>query len=402
MATVVFTPQEQQMIANAINYGLFNQPGSWEQFQERLRNDWRREGAVERALNDSTHGVGRELRGIARAFSDPGIGVQAAREHFQKHGAIGGLRDNPLQTLTGFATFTPVGRLGKALAGAGARAAGINEENWKNINWANPKYEGISITPTFLPGTYVNTAQQITTGTRNPQIENKKAYAKQKFINFKKTYAQQKIRNLNVVSDSPLGQALGPQLLDANLGGQFGSQPQQSPQALPGGVVPFVHELWQTSDGSVVMPNTPGSKQTFENTRKYAYGDPNDESSVGAMTVKRVPNPETGTFDNRHWQVWFSGGAFGEVNADNSIFIDKSHGIDSYAGARDAVLSDGQSEVNIKTLWKNHQNNRQNREQRRQQRREERQQQSSEQNNIEQEDFMFNPLKPPYQQEIHA
>jgi len=39
MATVTFTPEEQQMIANAINYGLFNTPGSWEAFQERLRND---------------------------------------------------------------------------------------------------------------------------------------------------------------------------------------------------------------------------------------------------------------------------------------------------------------------------------------------------------------------------
>lgn len=69
--TVVYTPDEQQMIANAIDFGMFDQPGSWENFQERLRNDWRREGAVDRALNDPTFGAARELRGFLRGLSNP-------------------------------------------------------------------------------------------------------------------------------------------------------------------------------------------------------------------------------------------------------------------------------------------------------------------------------------------
>ena len=468
MATVVFSPEEQQLIANAINYGLFNTPGSWKQFQERLRNDWRRDGAVERALNDATYGVGRELRGIARAFSDPGIGVKAAGEHFQRHGVVGGvgevaksvvtspfraagtviaegggLGDRPLQTLTGLAAFVPVGRLGTALAGAGARAAGRTAlsstlgraagsrgfthaargaealdvftgiEEWPLELGADVAVDvGTSalaralqgrpdlsvdgpppdVPPEIPPGTSPTTT---TTGTSTPPGSQTTLLDDPSGPTLTppglKTTLPPGGRPRHLV---PLEQQPQPQ--GANLGIQFGQKPQQTPQALPGGVVPFVHELWQKSDGSVVMPNTAGAKQTFDNTRKYAYGDPNDESSVGAMTVKRVPNPETGEFDNRHWQVWFSGGAFGEVNADKPIFIDKSHGIDSYAGARDAVLSgshrpgvrdaegrivaEGEVQaprfgVDINAMWQTHHNNRREREARRETRREERQQQ---------------------------
>lgn len=475
MATVVFTPAEQQMIANAINHGLFNQPGSWEQFQERLRNDWRRDGAVERALNDATYGVGRELRGIARAFSDPGIGVKAAGKHFQRHGIIGGvgevaksvvtspfraagtvvsegggLGDRPLQTLTGLAAFVPVGRLGTALVGAGARAAGrgglaaalgrtagsrgfttaargaealdvfTGIEEWPLELGADvavdvgtsalarslagrpdlsadgpppdvpPETPPQKTPPPTPPGTPTQPGTTTPTGpgsTVSPLPGDPSGIVPPP--PGLKTTLPPGGRPLHLVPTQQQPQG-------ADLGIQFGQQRTPQTQALPGGVVPFVHELWQTPDGNVVMPQTAGAKQTWDNTRKYAYGDPNDESSVGAMTVKRVPNPETGAYDNRHWQVWFNSGAFGEVDAENAIFIDKSHGIDSYAGARDAVLSGshrpgvrdasgnivvGQEPrfgVDINSMWQDHQNNRQNREQRRQQRREERQQQPPE------------------------
>lgn len=448
MATVVFTPDEQQMIANAINYGMFNQPGSWEQFQERLRNDWRRDGAVERALNDSTYGVGRELRGIARAFSDPGIGVEAAKQHYRQHGVVGGtvelaksvvtspfraagtvisegggLGDRPLQTLTGLAAFVPVGRLGTALAGAGARAAGrqglanmlgrtagsrgfthaargaealdvfTGIEEWPLELGADVALDlGTSALARSLEGRV-----DLSADGPPPDVPQTPSQTTKPPIPPGTPTTQGPTTTLPLVPIQKQPEAAG-------VGIQFGQQPKQEPQALPGAVVPFVHELWQTTDGSVVMPQTPGSKRTFENTRKYAYGDPNDESSVGAMTIKRVPNPETGTYDNRHWQVWFNGGAFGEVNAENPIFIDKSHGIDSYVGARDAVLSgshqpgirdDGSIiapgptqipsfRVNINSMWQDHQNNRRNREQRRQLRREERQQQTPDETNQEQ------------------
>ena len=473
MATVVFTPEEQQMIANAINHGFFNQPGSWENFQERLRNDWRRDGAVERALNDATYGVGRELRGIARAFSDPGIGVAAAREHFRQHGVVGGtaevaksvvtspfraagtvvsegggLGDRPLQTLTGLAAFVPVGRLGTALAGAGARATGARGlgaalgrtagsrgfthaargaealdvftgiEEWPLELGADVALDvSTSALARSLAGRPVDLSADGPPPDVPPETPPQRTPPPTPPGSPTRVGTPQPVPPLpgdpsGIVPPPPGLQTTPPpggrprhlvplpqQPQGADLGIQFGQQPPKKPQALPGGVVPFVHALWQTSDGNVVMPQTPGAKQTWENTRKYAYGDPNDESSVGAMTVKRVPNPETGEFDNRHWQVWFNGGAFGEVDTENAIFIDKSHGIDSYAGARDAVLSGSHAPgvrdaegriiaggpketprfgVDINAMWQDHQNNRQNREQRRQQRREERQQQPTE------------------------
>jgi len=495
MATVTFTPEEQQMIANAINYGLFNTPGSWEAFQERLRNDWRRYGVVERALNDASYGVGRELRGIARAFSDPGIGVKAAGEHFQRHGIIGGvgevaksvvtspfraagtvvaegggLGDRPLQTLTGLAAFVPVGRLGTALAGAGARAAGRTTlastlgraagsrgfthaargaealdvftgiEEWPLELGADVAIDlgtsGLARSlqgrpdlsadgpPPDVPPEIPSQTTPPPTPPRTPQTTQARPQTppgSQTTLPGDpsgtiltppglKTTLPPSGRPMHLV---PLEQE--PQTQGAGLGIQFGQQAPKTPQALPGGVVPFVHELWQMSDGSVVMPQTPGSKQTFDNTRKYAYGDPNDESSVGAMTVKRVPNPETGEFDNRHWQVWFSGGAFGEVDVENAILIDKSHGIDSYAGARDAVLSGSHQpgvrdngriiasgptqiptfKVDINSMWQNHQNNRREREARRELRREERQQQPQEDTTQETPPEQIQPTEQP-------
>ena len=111
MATVVFTPDEQRLIANAINYGLFNQPSSWEQFQ--------RHGVI--------GGIGEVAKSVITSPFHAAGTVISER---------GGLGDRPLQTLTGLAAFVPVGRLGTALAGTGARAAGRNCRNGNKTNLA--------------------------------------------------------------------------------------------------------------------------------------------------------------------------------------------------------------------------------------------------------------------------
>ena len=90
----------------------------------------------------------RDLYGIKQGFLDPGIGIDAATEHFKEKGLVGGLADiavqsvttpiraigsvatgkglgeRPLETAVGIASVIPVGRLAGAGLSAGLRGAG--------------------------------------------------------------------------------------------------------------------------------------------------------------------------------------------------------------------------------------------------------------------------------------
>ncbi|MDE0481344.1 MAG: hypothetical protein OXI67_02075 [Candidatus Poribacteria bacterium] len=88
---LTLTPEEHNLIGWAVSVGIFNQPGAWAKLQERLRNDPRREGAVERALFDRNFGIRREFHGIGRGFMDPSIGIDASKKYFQQHGIVSGV-----------------------------------------------------------------------------------------------------------------------------------------------------------------------------------------------------------------------------------------------------------------------------------------------------------------------
>lgn len=100
----------------------------------------------------------------------------------------------------------------------------------------------------------------------------------------------------------------------------------------------FISEFWQTDDGSPVAPNTTGAKQTLNQTRKYAFGDSADPSTVGTLTVKRVPNND-GKLDNKHWQAWFEGGGVSGVTEASPLSFSAEDNVNSYAEAVDAALT---------------------------------------------------------------
>ena len=156
MATQEFTltDDERSLINYAYDAGVFDIPGEWERFEQRVLTSSRREGAIESALTDSSLGarLSRAVRGVETGFADPHIGVSAAIEHFEEKGLVGGLADiaasaittpfrslgtlgrgsfgeNPLETVVGAASIVPVGRLvgaglGRTLARSGAKRIG--------------------------------------------------------------------------------------------------------------------------------------------------------------------------------------------------------------------------------------------------------------------------------------
>ena len=156
MATQEFTltEDERSLINYAYDSGVFDIPGEWERFEQRVLTSRRREGAIKSALTDSSLGarLSREIRGIETGFADPHIGIDAAIEHFEEKGLVGGLADiaasaittpfralgtlgggsfgeRPLETLVGVASIVPVGRLvgaglGRTLASSGAKRLG--------------------------------------------------------------------------------------------------------------------------------------------------------------------------------------------------------------------------------------------------------------------------------------
>ena len=144
----VLTPEERNLINEVYSKNLLDEAG-WARFYERVRTSPKREGAIESALMDEGLGsrVSREARGIHIGLSDPNVGIEAAREHFEQHGVAGGLGEiaksavttpfraigsigsgqglgeKPLSTAVGALSIVPVGRLVGGALGAGARAA---------------------------------------------------------------------------------------------------------------------------------------------------------------------------------------------------------------------------------------------------------------------------------------
>lgn len=149
--TWVLTPEERALINEVYNANLLDEAG-WARFYERIRTSPRREGAVENALLDEGLGgrLRRNVHAIQHGLSDPAVGIEAAREHFDQHGVVGGLAEiaksavttpfrvgsqiiggeglgeKPIDTLVGMASVIPVGRLAGSLVGAGLRRAGAS------------------------------------------------------------------------------------------------------------------------------------------------------------------------------------------------------------------------------------------------------------------------------------
>ncbi len=418
MSKYALTSEDKALIDKAINAGFFTTPGSWEEFQERIRNDWNPVGAVERALSDRSYGIAREMRGITRGFADPGIGMQAAQEHFQQHGipggvfevaksvitspieaagtliSTGGLGDRPLQTLTGLSAFLPVGRLGAAAAGYGLRGgrlgAGLQRAAGSRV-WTGAARgaEGLDIVtgieewPLELGA---DVAMDVAATSLSQALRNPQGISPQQPTQLPPEIPQQTPGVTQQLTTQP------PSL--AALSGPTREQQQaEQPQSFqPSGIyAPLISEIWFDKGGDLVSPQAKGSNRTFDNQRKWSYGDVTDEQSIGSMTVKRVPNPN-GRFDNRHWLVWFTGGWLGNVNEQNPIRFTAEHGIDSYAGARDAVISqigegnppipmgtEGSPQtfgVDLSSMWQHHQNTRQQRAERREASKQQRQPQT--------------------------
>ena len=79
-------------------------------------------------------------------------------------------------------------------------------------------------------------------------------------------------------------------------------------------------------------------REQWNNAQTRIWNDTNTDMDI---VVRRVPSPETGTMDNRHWQVWFAGpeGSGAEhYSADSPMSFTAEDNVKSYEGAREAAV----------------------------------------------------------------
>ena len=110
MATEMWqlTDDERALIDRVYHSNVLDDEG-WARVFERVKRAPRREGAIESAFMDEGlwSRTERNLYGIATGFADPSIGIEAAKEHFEQKGIVGGLADIAWQSAT-----TPVRAIG--------------------------------------------------------------------------------------------------------------------------------------------------------------------------------------------------------------------------------------------------------------------------------------------------
>ena len=386
---LTLTDEEQTLINKVYHSGVLDDVG-WARFFERVKRAPRREGAIKSALYDEGlwSRVERDLYGIKQGFLDPGIGVEAAKEHFEHHGIVGGLADiavqsvttpiraigsvatgkglgeRPLETAVGIASVVPVGRLAGFGLSAGLRGVG-------RAGAANALSRGLR-TPAVTNIARVVEAGDVVTGIEEWPLE--------------------------VIGEGMLeGGSLGLSRLGMALGGEQAQTPEvpeggpppdvppqaqdvpptepqqqqpvseqvtpemqqqqeqaQTPEVPEGGPPPDVPPQAQDVPPTEPQQQQPVSEQVtpemqqqqereaqrqqWNNVQTRMWNNPDTDMDI---VVKRVPSPETGTLDNRHWQVWFAGpeGSGAEhYSADSPMSFTAEDDIKSYEGAREAAV----------------------------------------------------------------
>lgn len=144
------TPEQQTLFNQHFQQG-YSHPSDFPQILENYRRELEMTGdpneALKRAFDDSLRRqISRETFGIGEALADPGIGVEAAKQHFEQHGIVGGTgeiaksivtwpfvgtynlmrgdwQEQPLQTMLAPLSFIGAARGMTALGGIGARVA---------------------------------------------------------------------------------------------------------------------------------------------------------------------------------------------------------------------------------------------------------------------------------------